>query len=142
MKNLAASLAALAVAVTFTAACGGNGGRKAAPASRTVDIEMHDIKYEPSSVQVKAGETVRFVFHNAGQIDHDAYIGDEAAQMGHEKEMKGMGGMHKSTADAITVAPGKTGELTHTFTKGQSVLIGCHQPGHYAAGMKVTVDVT
>jgi uncharacterized cupredoxin-like copper-binding protein len=41
----------------------------------------------------------------------------------------------------IKVEPGKTGELTHTFRKGESVVIGCHEPGHYAAGMKLAVAV-
>lgn len=49
--------------------------------------------------------------------------------------------MHKNSADAVTGAPGKTGELTHTFKTGQAVLVGCHQPGHYTAGMKLAVDV-
>jgi uncharacterized cupredoxin-like copper-binding protein len=59
----------------------------------------------------------------------------------HEKEMRD-GKMDDHGGDAITVDPGRTGELVHTFTSGQSVLIGCHEAGHYAAGMKITVSVT
>jgi uncharacterized cupredoxin-like copper-binding protein len=140
MKNVAA-VAAVAALAMLTGGCGGSDKPKAAAtAPRTVDVEMHDISYRPTEVAVKAGETVRLVFHNAGQIPHDAYLGDEAAQMDHEKEMA-TGAMHKNGPDAITVAPGQTGELTHTFKSGQSILIGCHQPGHYAAGMKLKVDV-
>lgn len=124
---------------------GGASQNTGGAASRTVDIEMRDVAYSLPSVNVQAGETVRFVFHNAGQAVHDAFLGDEAAQAEHEKEMRsagsgsaGMGGMG---GDGIKVDPGKTGELTHTFRKGESVVIGCHEPGHYAAGMKLPVTV-
>jgi uncharacterized cupredoxin-like copper-binding protein len=83
---------------------------------------------------------------NKGKLAHDAFIGDAAAQAEHEKEMRaaesgGHGGHEHGvgSTDAITVPPGKTGELTHTFDKAGTVEIGCHQAGHYAVGMKVTV---
>ena len=109
--------------------------------SRTVDVEMRDIAYAPDSVEVKAGETVRFVFRNVGQIRHDAFIGDEDAQSEHEKEMRS-GMMDDHAGGALKIDPGKTGELVHTFKSGQTVLIGCHEEGHYVAGMKITLTVT
>jgi uncharacterized cupredoxin-like copper-binding protein len=141
MKNTAVILALVAGLAAGTAACGSSDGTKATKGARTVEIEMHDLAYQPADVKVKAGETVRFVFHNQGKITHDAFLGDESAQMDHEREMN-MSGMHHKSGDGITVAPGKTGDLTHTFKTAQSVLVGCHQSGHYAAGMKLTVDVT
>lgn len=110
--------------------------------SRTVDVTMRDIYYEPTSVEVKAGETVKFVFRNEGDIVHDAFIGDEAAQATHEKEMRGSeGGHHGDEDDALTVDPGKTASLTYTFDKPATLVIGCHQAGHYGAGMKIAVTV-
>ena len=44
-------------------------------------------------------------------------------------------------AEALTVQPGKTGRLTHTFDWPGTFEIRCHQPGHYATGMKVAVTV-
>ena len=106
---------------------------------------MRDIAFSPDTVDVEAGETVTFVFENVGKIPHDAYVGDAGAQDEHEMEMQEMDeaghGDHGAGADAVTVEPGKRGELTHTFEAGDRLLIGCHQPGHYAAGMKVTVNV-
>jgi len=103
---------------------------------------------------------VRFVFRNEGAVVHDAVIGDEAAQEEHEEEMRvaeetttsdtegAMGGMdHGATSEegdgeaAITVEPGEEGELTYTFDAVGERLIGCHEPGHYVAGMRVVVDV-
>ena len=37
--------------------------------------------------------------------------------------------------------PGETGEISHTFAESERVEIGCHQPGHYALGMKIAVSV-
>ena len=120
-------------------------GTSGAAAARTVDVEMHDIAYVPTTIAVHAGETVRFVFHNQGQAVHEAFLGDEAAQTEHEKHMQqgeGMGGMQGGEGNEIKVDPGKTGSLTHTFGPGEALLIGCHEPGHYAAGMKAAVTVS
>lgn len=140
----------------FLAACGGSKDESSAESSsasgqassaRTVDVEMKDIAYAPTSVDVKAGEKVTFNFRNTGAIAHDAFVGDAAAQEDHEKEMsekKSSGMDHDKSANknALTVEPGKTASLPYTFDKAGSVLVGCHQPGHYAAGMKIQVNVT
>lgn len=44
--------------------------------------------------------------------------------------------------NTVEVRPGETGELTVTFDKPGDVVIGCHQPGHYEAGMRATVAVS
>lgn len=142
-------LAVAASAVLLTAACGGDddtGATDSGSDVRTVEVGMVDIGFEPTTLSVAEGETVRFVFTNKGDIAHDAFIGDEAAQADHEDEMREAGGMehggHGDDADdAITVDPGDTGELTHTFDETGTVEVGCHQEGHYAAGMKITVEV-
>ena len=139
------ALMTIALGSLIAVGCGGSdheshGSTSNAEPSRTIDVTMKDIAYEPSSVSVKAGETVKFVFTNNGQILHDAFIGDEAAQADHEKEMRD-GKMHHGD-DAIKVIPGKTGELTHTFKAGDALIIGCHETGHYNAGMKLTVAVS
>lgn len=112
-------------------------------ATRTVDLTMADIRFEPSQLAVRKGETVRLVFHNQGKLEHEATIGDAGMQAAHEQEMAtSSGSMNMHDSGAVTVAAGATGELTHTFTETGSVLIGCHEPGHYAAGMKVDVFVS
>ncbi len=148
--------AVLATALLLTGCAGGTSTdtESAAGEVRTVELEMRDIAFSPDTLQADAGETVRFVFHNTGTMQHDAYLGDAAAQDEHEMEMRasegedgaaGHGGGHGandgSDGAAITVAPGDTGELTHTFNDTGDLLIGCHEPGHYAAGMLVTVNV-
>ncbi len=142
------TFATVVVAAVLATACGGSDGSSSSTggdADRTVEVKMVDIAFKPAAITAKKGETIRFVFTNDGKAAHDAFIGDEAAQDGHETEMNGssdMGDMHEGEQDAITVGPGKHGELTHTFDEQGTVLIGCHQPGHYKAGMKIVVTVS
>lgn len=134
----------LALAFLLVPAACGSGSKEAPLASagedRTVEIQMRDIAFSPTSVDVRAGEKVRFVFTNKGQLTHDAFLGDAAAQDQHEKDMRS-GHDHGMGADAVTVRPGKQAQLVHTFDRAGQVLIGCHEPGHYSGGMKVTVNV-
>lgn len=148
-------LAAVAGIAVVAAACGGDDSTDTADsdrADRTVQIRMVDIAFEPDRVDVAAGETVRFVFTNDGDVAHDAFVGDRAAQADHEQQMRdadddsGSGMDHEGGGEegdgAITVEPGGTGELTYTFEEAGTVEIGCHQPGHYDAGMKIDVEAS
>lgn len=70
------------------------------------------------------------------------FDGDEAMQQEHEEEMLEMSGMSMlEEPNAVVLAPGDTKDLTWTFTEPGTVLIGCHQPGHYSAGMTGTITV-
>ncbi|WP_207886462.1 plastocyanin/azurin family copper-binding protein [Pseudomonas sp. 30_B] len=145
---------------------------KAAQASRTVEIKLGDMFFEPDSVEVKAGETVRFVIRNTGSLLHEFNLGSAAMHAAHQKEMQQMmdSGMLTPTGmqhdmskmdhskmghgdmpmgqmmkhddpNTVLVEPGKTAELTWTFSKAASLEFACNIPGHYQAGMvgKLTV---
>jgi uncharacterized cupredoxin-like copper-binding protein len=120
-------------------------GEPADPADtdRTVQIvASDDFRFDPANVTVTVGEAVTFRIINAGQVPHDFTLGDPATQDQHEAEMAEMGGMAMShEANAVTVAVEETKELTWRFTEPGTLLIGCHQPGHYAAGMKGEITV-
>ncbi len=117
---------------------------------RTIKVEMRDNAFAPTTVTATAGETVRFEFANVGEADHEAIIGDAQTQADHETEMNRAGSRGKGSQAAdhrtmtenegITVKPGDKGEITYTFQAGENLLIGCHEPGHYAAGMKLQVS--
>lgn len=149
MKRLAALVVALGL---LTAACNGHDGHSDTAggnddqAERTVEVEMVDIAFRPERLDIERGETVRFVFLNNGDATHDAFIGGPPAQQDHEREMRAMdaGGAVGHSGDmesGLTVTPGGRGELTYTFDDVGPIEIGCHQPGHYAAGMKLPVSV-
>lgn len=125
-------------------ACGsGDEAPAVAPAGedRTVEVEMRDIAFAPTAIDVRAGEKVRFVFKNNGQVTHDAFIGDQAAQDAHGREMREGHGGHGAGSGAVTVAPGKSGQLVYSFDRPGQILLGCHQPGHYTGGMTAAITI-
>lgn len=91
---------------------------------------------------VPAGVPITFVVTNSGAIEHEFYLGDEAAQAEHEKEMAAMGGMTHDEPEGIAVKPGETKEMTYTFANAGDTLAGCHVAGHYGGGMRATITVT
>jgi uncharacterized cupredoxin-like copper-binding protein len=114
-------------------------------ATRVIEVDANDdFTFSPGSVGVKRGETVMFRVTNSGVIPHDFVLGDEEMQVEHEAEMAEMSGdmaMHDEP-NAFALEPGETKEMTWHMTTTGDVLFGCHQPGHFAAGMKGTVSVT
>ena len=141
-RSPAAVATALLLAV-LAAACGqgGHGGQ----AGRTVTIGMRDIAFEPDRLEVKAGETIEFVFRNTGQAEHEAVIGDEKLQESQEGDgPSGHAGGHKGSEHVprVVLSPGRTGKLSYTFDKPGNLFIGCHVPNHWEAGMKIAITVT
>ncbi len=153
MNYARASIALFALA-TLAVACGTDDDTESGSGPRTIPITMTDNKYEPTEVEVTKGETVTFEFQNEGVVKHEAVLGDAAAQELHHEEMIGgmdggpdgeMGaGMDRTTEDddKLVVPPGEEGELTYTFDEAGELIIGCHETGHWEAGMKVIVRVT
>lgn len=140
--------APIVAALLVSSACATTTESRSRDTDRTVAIQMRDNHFEPDEVQVRRGETVSFQFVNRGSNRHDAFIGDDDAQEAHEREARTNGDAEHhdahaaEEADAITLEPGGRDELTHTFDERGEILIGCHEPGHYADGMVVTVSVT
>lgn len=117
----------------------------AADADRTIDVDMSDdFSYDPDSIDVTAGETVAFRVHNSGEVVHELVIGDQAVQDEHEQEMQDMDGgmMMADEPNAVSVEPGETKTLAFRFTEAGELQYGCHQPGHYAAGMHAPLTVS
>lgn len=124
-------------------------GEPAAPgqADRTVTIIAKDtMRFSPASVDVRKGETVRFVVKNVGQLQHSFTLGKPASQRRHEEEMQGMAmdmmASHmEDDPSGIVVQAGETGTITWRFTGDGPVEFACHIPGHYPAGMKGRITV-
>jgi uncharacterized cupredoxin-like copper-binding protein len=113
-----------------------------AKAARTVEVDMTDaMRFNPASVNVKQGETVRFVVRNSGQLKHEFVLGTDKALKEHYELMKKFPEMEHADPNMVTVQPGKTGEVVWRFTQAGKVQFACLQPGHYDAGMKGQVQV-
>ena len=99
------------------------------------------MRFNPSSIRVKQGDTIRFVVKNSGQLKHEFVLGTEKELKEHYEVMKKFPEMEHADPNMVTVAPGKTGDVIWRFTKAGRVDFACLQPGHYDAGMKGAVSV-
>lgn len=105
-------------------------------AKRTVEVVMDDeMRFTPAKVDVKRGETVRFIVKNVGQMKHEFMLGTAKELKEHAAVMQKHPEMEHDDANAVSVEPGKTGEVVWQFTRAGSFMFGCLMPGHYEAGM-------
>lgn len=114
----------------------------AANASRTVKIVMADtMRFKPDKLDVKRGETVRFVVTNAGKTMHELVLGTMDGLKQHAALMRQYPGMEHDEPYMAHVAPGKSATIAWQFTRTGQFYYGCLVPGHFEAGMigKVTV---
>lgn len=161
-------ISSVVMSLSATAFAAGNHGHghgatigepgKAAQADRTITVAMYDNYYEPDTVEVSPGETVRFVVENRGSQVHEFNIGTPAMHEAHQDEMKmmvehgviqggkinhhmmemDMGDGHSMKHDdpnSVLVEPGESRELVWTFPGEANVEFACNLPGHYQAGM-------
>ena len=115
---------------------------KAAKVTRTVKIEMSDaMRFTPSSIEAKQGETIRFVITNSGKLKHELVLGTEKELQAHYELMKKFPEMEHDDPNMVSLAPGQTGQVIWNFTKAGKIDFACLQAGHYDAGMKGAVAV-
>ena len=142
---------------------GGHGmeiGKPGDPAkvSRTIEIIMNDNFYEPESLDIKEGETIRFIVRNAGEFVHEFNIATAAMHEAHRPEMMMMvehgviqGGklnqdmmsmdmgngktMKHDDPNSVLLEPGQSKEVVWKFTEKGDIEFACNVPGHYESGM-------
>jgi uncharacterized cupredoxin-like copper-binding protein len=110
--------------------------------SRTIRLDMDDaMRFTPSTVTVKHGETVKFEVRNTGHLRHEMVLGSSEALKAHAAMMLKSPGMKHAEANQISVEPGKTGDLIWQFPKAGTFDFACLEPGHFDAGMRGKVIV-
>lgn len=114
----------------------------AAKVTRTINVDMADaMRFSPDDIQVKQGETIRFVVKNSGKLSHEFVLGTMKDLKDHYELMKKFPEMEHAEDNQVTVKPGQTGEVIWHFTKATKVDFACLHPGHYDAGMKGNIKV-
>jgi uncharacterized cupredoxin-like copper-binding protein len=119
----------------------------AAKAKRTVQIVMMETAdgamiFQPKSLRVKEGETVRLKFLNKGKVDHEFVMDAEEGILEHKALMEKFPEMEHADPNSIKLAPGARGEIVWTFAKAGAFGFACLIPGHYDAGMKGHIEVS
>jgi uncharacterized cupredoxin-like copper-binding protein len=112
-------------------------------AKRTIVISMTDnMRFSPDRLEVKQGETVRFVVKNTGKVMHELVIGTKKELDEHAAMMMKFPGMEHDEPYMTHVAPGKTGEIVWTFNRAGDFDFACLIAGHYQAGMVGKIKVS
>ena len=137
---------------------------KASEVSRIIKVIMYDNYYEPSSFQIKEGETIKFEVENAGALVHEFNIANKMMHMKHQPEMikmaengillafsidkekmKKMAKMDKSMghshSNSVLLEPKQKGDIIWKFDNAVNIEVACNVPGHYQAGMIAKVNI-
>ncbi len=132
--------------------------------TRVIKVVMYDNYYEPSSFQIKKGETIKFEVENAGMLVHEFNIANKMMHMKHQPEMvkmaengillafsidkekmKKMAKMDKSMghshSNSVLLEPKQKGDIIWKFDNAVNIEIACNVPGHYQAGMIAKVNI-
>lgn len=149
MASPSASVGALAMLVATISACSAVGSDIATDRAdaRVVELTVSaDARFTPDRIEVRTGETIRFVIENPTASDHEMFIGPADEQDRHHAQHVGApvpdqaavphfgyGKFLPAFGDAV---------LDYTFSQAGEVLIGCHLPGHYEGGHVATVVVS
>jgi len=111
--------------------------------TRNVEVEMSDaMRFNPESIRVKRGETIRFIVKNTGKLQHEMVLGTIMELKEHAELMRKFPEMEHADPNQVSVEPGKTGELIWQFTKAGTFDFACLVPGHFEAGMVGKVRVS
>ena len=119
----------LASGLLLLTACSSPANTSTAPQARAsataqmVSVQATDsLKFEPSSITVKARQPVQLTLSNTGQMQHDWSLDQGAGQ-----------------PVKITANAGQSASGTFTIQQPGTYTFICSVPGHAAAGMKGTI---
>ena len=130
---------------------------KASEVSKVIEIKMYDNYYEPNIIDVKKGETIKFIVINLGELVHEFNIATKEMHIKHQPEMMMMvekdillgdridlkkmkeaaktdHSMAHSHSNSVLLEPKKSADLIWKFSKNTKLEAACNIPGHYESG--------
>ncbi len=111
-------------------------------ARRSIEIAMSDdMRFTPSNIEVKQGETVKFIVRNKGKVLHEMVIGDRKTLDEHAALMVKFPGMEHDEPYMAHVPAGKESSLVWNFNRPGDFDFACLIAGHYQAGMVGKIKV-
>lgn len=118
-----------------------------AEAVTTVEISMRETDegtmiFAPSELSFPAGQTVRLVITNDGELEHEFVMDTAAANAEHKDLMARFPEMEHDDPNAIRLQPGETGQILWAFDKTGEFEFACLIPGHYESGMHGPLNIT
>ena len=110
--------------------------------TRTITLRMgDDMRFAPSHIQVREGETVRLRAQNQGKVMHEIVIGTKTELDQHAEMMVKHPGMEHDEPYMAHVKPGQRGDIVWHFNRAGTFDFACLIAGHYQAGMTGTITV-
>jgi uncharacterized cupredoxin-like copper-binding protein len=119
-------------------------GREGDPrkVKRVIRIDLSDtMRYFPSEIRVKRGDTVRFDLRNIGELPHELVLGTMDDLKKHARLMRHNGEPSHAESHGAHAAPGERTQLLWQFTRAGEFYYACLVPGHFEAGMIGTIVV-
>ena len=103
--------------------------------SRTIEVEMSEMDFTPSRIEVKRGEQIRFLVRNVGTEDHEFLLATKEENLKHGEMMKNNPKMEHDDPNGVRLAPKKSAEILWKFTKAGEFEYSCLIPDHRDYGM-------
>lgn len=109
---------------------------------RTITVKMGDnMRFTPARIEVKQGQTLRFVLRNDGQLLHEFVLGTKTELDAHAALMLKFPDMEHDEPYMAHVPPGKSGQIVWQFNRAGEFEFACLIAGHYQSGMIGKVSV-
>jgi len=110
--------------------------------TRTINIRMTDnMRFKPDAIEIKAGETIKFVVKNNGKLMHEMVIGTKDELEKHAEMMKKHPNMEHDEPYMAHVAASQKASMVWNFSKPGLFKFACLIAGHFEAGMQGTIRV-
>lgn len=111
-------------------------------AQRSVEIRMtDDMRFTPSHLDVREGETLRLRVVNRGKVMHELVIGTPEELQAHAELMKKHPNMEHEEPYMAHVSPGRRGDIVWHFNRPGDFQFACLIPGHFEADMRGSIRV-
>lgn len=117
---------------------------KESEVSRIIEVTADDsMRFFHEPINVKKGETIKFVVTNKGSMVHEFAIGTKGELKKHGQMMMSNPTMkHGAGGNAITIEPSQSMSIIWKFEQAGQVEAACNVPGHYQAGMYSPINFT
>ena len=136
---------------------------KLSEVNRTIEIKMYDNYYEPKEINIKKGETIKFIVYNYGELVHEFNIATKDMHIKHQPEMMKMvehqilladkidkkkmkemakkdHSMGHTHSNSVLLEPNQSAELIWKFSTDINLEAACNVPGHYQSGMVANIN--
>ena len=137
---------------------------KSSEVDRIIIIKMYDDYFEPNEINIKKGETIKFLVQNFGSLVHEFNIATKKMHLSHQPEMMEMmeneillgdkidyekmkemaktdHSMAHSHSNSVLLEPNKSGEIIWKFNSEMKLEAACNVPGHYESGMIAEINI-